>query len=109
MFDTIDHSIAPIVRNKVNAMLFKSVFAVIFLTIVSLNRQNSSMAFVSIPKEFPLDEYHRHLLEYVEQVFCAIKSKFINISIGKRVAPAFSNHILRNLTVCLACGIMVNR
>lgn len=88
-------------------MLLKNIFLLIFLTIVSLNRKSSSVAFVSIPEEIPLDEYHHKILKYVEQVFCTVKSRFINISIGKRIA--FSNHILRNLTVCSACGIMVNR
>lgn len=93
--------------NKKRKMIKLFFFIVFFAFTLPTNDAKSSNSFEF--KFETLTSNQLQLLHYVEQIFCKIQSIFVNISVEKSVSEVFSSHLIKKLTSCSACGIMINR
>lgn len=82
----------------------------IFLFVATMAPSDTSSNVIS--RHFEIIEastnYQHQILKYISNVFCQIKTIFMNISIEKRVPFAFVYEAIRTLSSCSFAGIILN-
>lgn len=56
-----------------------------------------------------IQEYHNKLAEYVERIFCSLRTIFLYIYVDINVSAAWANRIVRELSECSSDGVIVVR